>query len=83
MEMRLARHCRHVAVVTIDHQRRLNAMTRQMQREVGRPWDELGRDECRCIVLTGAGGRAPTSPRALPRSERSARRATSEDTAAR
>ena len=26
MEIRLARHCRHFAVVTIDNQRRLNAM---------------------------------------------------------
>ena len=60
MEIRLARHGRHVAIVTIDNQRRLNAMTRQMLRELGRLWDELERDECRCIVLTGAGERAFT-----------------------
>jgi enoyl-CoA hydratase/carnithine racemase len=30
MEIGLARHGRHVAIVTIDNQRRLNAMTRQM-----------------------------------------------------
>jgi enoyl-CoA hydratase/carnithine racemase len=60
MEIRLARHGRHVAIVTIDNQRRLNAMTRQMLGELGRLWDELERDECRCIVLTGAGDRAFT-----------------------
>ena len=58
MEIRLARHGRHVAIVTIDNQRRLNAMTRQMLGELGRLWDELEQDECRCIVLTGAGERA-------------------------
>ena len=41
MEIRLARHGRHVAIVTIDNQRRLNAMTRQMLGELGRLWDEL------------------------------------------
>jgi enoyl-CoA hydratase/carnithine racemase len=60
MEIRLARHGRHVAIVTIDNRRRLNAMTRQMLGELGRLWDELERDECRCIVLTGAGERAFT-----------------------
>src|SRR6202034_706027 len=51
---------RHVAIVTIDNQPRLNAMTRQMLAELGRLWDELERDACRCIVLTGAGNRAFT-----------------------
>jgi enoyl-CoA hydratase/carnithine racemase len=60
MEIRLARHGRHVAIITIDNQRRLNAMTRQMLGELGHLWDELERDECRCIVLTGAGERAFT-----------------------
>src|SRR5690349_5437609 len=60
MEIRLARHGRHVAIITIDNQRRLNAMTRQMLGELGHLWDELDRDECRCIVLTGAGERAFT-----------------------
>ena len=60
MEIRLTRHGRHVAIVTIDSQPRLNAMTRQMLGELGRLWDELERDECRCIVLTGAGERAFT-----------------------
>ena len=60
MEIRLARHDRHIAIVTIDNQPRLNAMTRQMLAELGRLWDELERDDCRCIVLTGAGERAFT-----------------------
>jgi D-arabinose 1-dehydrogenase-like Zn-dependent alcohol dehydrogenase len=61
MEIRLTRHDRHVAIVTIDHQRHLNAMTRQMLAELGRLWDELERDGgCRCIILTGAGLRAFT-----------------------
>jgi enoyl-CoA hydratase/carnithine racemase len=61
MEIRLARHGRHVAIVTVDNQPRLNAMTRQMLRELGRLWDELEHDgNCRCIVLTGAGERAFT-----------------------
>jgi enoyl-CoA hydratase/carnithine racemase len=60
MEIRLARHGRHVAIITIDNQRRLNAMTRQMLGELGHLWDELERDECRCIVLTGADERAFT-----------------------
>ena len=58
MEIRLTRHGRHVAIVTIDNQPRLNAMTRQMMAELGRLWDELARDDTRCIVLTGAGDRA-------------------------
>ena len=61
MEIRLARHGRHIAIVTIDNQSHLNAMTRTMLAELGRLWDELGRDgSCRAIVLTGAGTRAFT-----------------------
>jgi enoyl-CoA hydratase/carnithine racemase len=61
MEIRLARHGAHVAVVTIDAQPRLNAMTRPMLAELGRLWDELESDDrCRAIVLTGAGERAFT-----------------------
>src|SRR5881394_2028768 len=59
MEIRLARHGRHVAIATVDNQPRLNAMTRQMLAELGRLWDELERDgDCRCIILTGTGQRA-------------------------
>jgi enoyl-CoA hydratase/carnithine racemase len=50
----------HVAIVTIDNQPRLNAMTRAMLAELGRLWDELERDDSRCIILTGAGERAFT-----------------------
>ena len=61
MEIHLARHGRHVGIVTIDNQPRLNAMTRAMLAELGLLWDELDRDEsCRAIVLTGAGTRAFT-----------------------
>jgi enoyl-CoA hydratase/carnithine racemase len=61
MEIRLARHGKHIAIVTIDNPPRLNAMTRQMLADLGRVWDELERDDtCRCIILTGAGERAFT-----------------------
>ncbi|MGE3651168.1 MAG: enoyl-CoA hydratase/isomerase family protein [Reyranellaceae bacterium] len=60
MKIGLARHGRHIAIVTIDNQPRLNAMTRAMLAELGHLWDELERDECRCIILTGAGERAFT-----------------------
>jgi len=60
MEIRLARHGTHIAIVTIDNPPRLNAMTRPMLAELGRLWDELAGDPCRCIILTGAGERAFT-----------------------
>ena len=58
MEIRLVRHSAHVAVITLDNQPRLNAMTRAMMADLGKLWDELERDDTRCIVLTGAGERA-------------------------
>src|SRR5882724_1838921 len=58
MEIRVEHHGRYIVMVTIDNQRRLNAMTRSMMAELGRVWDELARGDCRCIVLTGAGERA-------------------------
>src|SRR5437762_10028534 len=58
MEIRITQHGPHVVVLTIDHERRLNALTREMMLELGRLWDELERGPCRCIVLTGAGTRA-------------------------
>src|SRR6201993_5236973 len=61
MEIRLARHDCHIAIVSIDNGPRLNAMTRQMLSQLGALWDELERDPaCRCIILTGAGQRAFT-----------------------
>jgi enoyl-CoA hydratase/carnithine racemase len=61
MEVRVSDHGPHVAVVTIDHQARRNAMTRAMMAELARLWDALERGPCRCIVLTGAGERAFSS----------------------
>jgi enoyl-CoA hydratase/carnithine racemase len=61
MEIRVQPHGPHVVVVTIDHQPRLNAMTRAMLADLARLWDELERGACRCIVLTGAGARAFTA----------------------
>src|SRR4051794_23274499 len=57
-EIRLSRPAPHVALITIDNQPKLNAMTRAMLAELGRLWDELERDDSRCIVVTGAGERA-------------------------
>ena len=56
MEIRLARHDRYIAIVSIDNGPRLNAMTRQMLSQLGALWGELERDPaCRCIILTGVG----------------------------
>ena len=54
-------HGAYVVVVTIDNQPRRNAMTRAMMAELARLWEALERGPCRCIVLTGAGGRAFSS----------------------
>src|SRR5881296_1075027 len=58
MEIRVREHGRHVVILTIDNQARLNAMSRQMMTDLARLWDELERGTCRCVVLTGAGERA-------------------------
>ena len=58
MQIQVHEHGRHVVVLTIDNQPRLNAMSRQMMADLARLWDELDRGSCRCIVLTGAGTRA-------------------------
>jgi len=58
MEILVREHSRHVVILTIDNQARLNAMSRQMMTDLARLWDELERGSCRCIVLTGAGERA-------------------------
>jgi enoyl-CoA hydratase/carnithine racemase len=57
-EIRVEHPGPHVAVVTLDNQPRLNAMTRAMMADLARVWDELEAGATRCIVLTGAGGRA-------------------------
>ena len=61
MKIRADEHGPHVVVLTIDHQPRLNAMTRAMMADLARLWDELESGPCRCIVLTGAGERAFTA----------------------
>jgi len=61
VELRVQEHGPHVVIVTIDNQPRRNAMPRPMMAELARLWDTLERGPCRCIVLTGAGGRAFSS----------------------
>jgi enoyl-CoA hydratase/carnithine racemase len=58
MEIRVQEHNPHIVIVTIDHQPRLNAMTRQMMAELARLWDTFEQSSYRCIILTGAGERA-------------------------
>ena len=58
MEIRVEHKSAQVALVTIDNQPRLNAMTRAMLADLSRVWTELEAEATRCIVLTGAGGRA-------------------------
>ena len=58
MEILVEHRSPHVALVTIDNQPRLNAMTRAMMADLARVWDELEAGATRCIVLTGAGARA-------------------------
>jgi enoyl-CoA hydratase len=62
MEIRVERQVPHLVVVTIAHEARRNAMTRAMMAELAALWDRLdGDDECRAVVLTGAGDRAFSS----------------------
>jgi enoyl-CoA hydratase len=58
MDIQVQAHSAHIVTVTIDHQPRLNAMTRQMMAELARLWDTFEQSNYRCIILTGAGGRA-------------------------
>src|SRR6266508_2201380 len=58
MEIHVQEHGEHIVLVTIDHQPRRNAMTRQMMADLAAVWDRLERSHCRCIILTGAGERA-------------------------
>jgi enoyl-CoA hydratase len=58
MEIRVQEHSAHIVIVTIDHQPRRNAMTRQMMAELAAVWDQLEHSRVRCIILTGAGERA-------------------------
>jgi enoyl-CoA hydratase/carnithine racemase len=59
MEIRLDTTNRHIAVVTIANESRLNAMTRAMMADLAQLWDRLdGAEDCRVVIVTGAGGRA-------------------------
>src|SRR5262249_35114391 len=50
---------RHVALITIDNQPKRNALSRAAMGELADAWERLGASEdCRCIVITGAGDKA-------------------------
>ncbi len=62
MEIRVERQGRHIAIVTIANEQRRNAMTRAMLADLAALWDRLDQDEdCRAVVLTGAGDKAFSS----------------------
>ena len=49
----------YVTQIVIDNQAKRNAMSRDMMVELADLWDQLDADDdCRCIVLTGAGDKA-------------------------
>ena len=54
----LERQDPHIAIITIDNPKKLNAMSRGMMQDLGDLWDELSNDETRCIIITGSGNRA-------------------------
>jgi delta(3,5)-delta(2,4)-dienoyl-CoA isomerase len=53
----------HIVVVTLNRIRKRNAINRIMWREIGEIFSILGRigDDCRAVILTGAGTKAFTS----------------------
>jgi len=62
MEIRVDRRADHIAVLAIANEPRRNAMTRAMLADLAGLWDRLDEDEeCRAVVLTGAGDRAFSS----------------------
>src|SRR5947209_18302228 len=62
MEIRVETQQRHIAIVTIANKPRRNAMTRAMMADLAALWDRLDQDdECRAVVLTGAGDKAFSS----------------------
>ena len=62
MEIRVDRRADHIAIVTITNEPRRNAMTRAMLADLAGLWDRLDEDEdCRVVVLTGAGEKAFSS----------------------
>ena len=58
MPIQLTEHNPYIAILTIDNQPRMNAMTREMMAELAALWDRLEASPVRCIILTGAGERA-------------------------
>ena len=59
MEIRVNTHQRHIAIVTIAHEARRNAMTRAMMADLAALWDRLDADHnCRAVIVTGAGDRS-------------------------
>jgi enoyl-CoA hydratase/carnithine racemase len=61
MRIETREHGRHIIVVTIANERRRNALTRAMLADLAQLWDRLDASQCRCVILTGAGGKAFTS----------------------
>ena len=62
MEIRVERHAPHITLVTIANEPRRNAMTRAMMADLAALWDRLDQDDdCRAVVLTGAGDKAFSS----------------------
>jgi enoyl-CoA hydratase len=50
---------RHVALIAIDNQAKRNALSRAAMGELAEAWEKLGASQdCRCIVITGAGDKA-------------------------
>jgi enoyl-CoA hydratase/carnithine racemase len=61
-EIRVRRPEPHIVVVTIVNEPRRNAMARAMMADLAALWDRLDKDEdCRVVILTGAGERAFSS----------------------
>lgn len=59
MTLHVREAARHVALITIDNQPKRNALSRVAMGELGEIWERLGASEnCRCIVITGAGDKA-------------------------
>ncbi len=59
MPLTVAEPRKHVTLITIDEQAKMNAMSRAMLGEIGDLWQRLDDDPgCRAIVITGAGERA-------------------------
>ena len=62
MEIRVERPQPHTVLVTIANEKRRNAMTRAMLADLAALWDRLDRhDDCRVVILTGAGDKAFSS----------------------